>query len=166
MFFCFFFQQDHQPVHYTFNSLCRPPYRLVDRFLSHSTLRFREIEVSTKHWTLNGGSDTKTSYPGLESLQGAAGLWELSMSMLLAQSEQEDIDFVLSARGKDEQSPAIWYFQWAQTMCTNHRHSSAWAWQLLHLWSHFAALEPHIVIDSNGIFWMGYGVYVLIVFYH
>ena len=87
------------------------------------------------------------------------------MSILLASVKQEDIDLVLSGRGKDEQSPTIWYFQWAQTMHANHRHSSAWAWQLLHLWSHFAALEPHVVTQMEHFGW-AIGRIVLIVFYH
>lgn len=124
-------------------------------------LRFREIEVSRKHQTLNRGSDTKTRYPCLEGLQRAAWLQELSMSMLLAWVKQEDIDLVLCTRGKDEQSPAIWYFLRAQTMHTNRRHRPAWAWQLLHFCSHFAALEPHSAIDSDGTFWMGYRAYCL-----
>lgn len=99
----------------------------------------------------------------MKSLQEAAGLQELCMSVLIAWVKQEDTDLVLSARQKDEQSPTTW----AQIMHTNHRHSSAWAWQFLRLWSHFVALVPQtLLLTQMEDFGWAIGQIVLMAFCH
>lgn len=58
-------------------------------------------------------------------------------------------------------------FPVAQIMHTNHWHSSAWAWQLLHLWSHFVALVPQtLLLTQMENFVWAIGHIVLMVFCH
>lgn len=90
-------------------------YRSLEWFLSCSTLRFREMQVSTKYWTLNRDSDTETSYLSGKFTRSSWAAGTTCMSMLVSGVNQEDIFFlVLSARGEDEQNPALWCFWWAQ----------------------------------------------------
>lgn len=164
MFFSFFFLQDHQAALSTVNSLCRPWLQIsrLILFTQHTGIYRNRSKLKTLDF--KQGVRHKSKLPGLGSLKGAAGLHEPAVSMLLVWLKQEDVDLALSGTRKDERNPPIWYFQWLKP-CTQRGRAQFGRGNFPHLWSHFAALEPHVVIDSEYFGW-AVGNIVWVVFHH